>query len=79
VRIGIRYLDWLSRQFDSPRLSTAAYNMGVRNVQKLLARNKQPEVYFNQVLGKYTRLYEETSFQAKLKDGRTSSIFVAGD
>ncbi len=79
VRIGIRYLDWLSRQFDSPRLSTAAYNMGVRNVQKLLARKKQPEVYFNQVLGKYTRLYEETSFQAKLKDGRTSSIFVAGD
>jgi soluble lytic murein transglycosylase len=60
IKIGIRYLAWLNNKFPHASHSVAAYNMGAKNVYKLLKKNKQPEVYFGNVVKRYKRLYTET-------------------
>jgi soluble lytic murein transglycosylase len=76
VRIGIRYFDWLNRQFNNVKHSTSAYNMGVKNVQKILAKKKQPLIYFSQVLERYKRLYEETNLPILTKGTKPQFIAI---
>lgn len=60
IKLGVRYLAYLHNQFPKAYLSVSAYNMGPKNVNKLLKKNKQPEVYFGHVLRRYKRFYAET-------------------
>jgi soluble lytic murein transglycosylase len=54
IRIGATYFAKLRKSFDGNGTRyTAAYNMGPRNVRKLVAKKKEPAVYPTKVLGNY--------------------------
>jgi soluble lytic murein transglycosylase-like protein len=59
IKIGTAYLAHLRKHF-GPVGSRylAAYNMGIHNVHKLLAREKEPILYANRVLKNYRDLYQ---------------------
>ena len=58
VVIGVAYLDYLRGTFpDKAYRYIAAYNMGPRNVRKLLAQNKKPKVYSTQIYKHYKETY----------------------
>lgn len=58
VAVGVAYLDYLRGAFPSKAYRyIAAYNMGPRNVRKLLAQNKKPEVYPTQIYKHYRETY----------------------
>jgi soluble lytic murein transglycosylase len=66
IKIGVRYLSYLHKKFpEQTRHSVAAYNMGPKNVRKILKKKKQPEVYYTHVLRRYKRLYAETEVYAR--------------
>lgn len=66
IKIGVRYLSYLNQKFpEQARHSVAAYNMGPKNVRKILKKNKQPEVYYTHVVRRYKRLYAETQVYSK--------------
>lgn len=64
VTIGVAYLDYLRGAFPTKAYRyIAAYNMGPRNVRKLLAQNKKPEVYPTQIYKHYRETYARMTNQ----------------
>jgi soluble lytic murein transglycosylase len=60
IRIGATYLAKLRYNFKGHgRRYVAAYNMGPRNVRRLLADNTEPRIYPDKVLGNYRKLYTQ--------------------
>lgn len=58
VMIGVAYLDYLRAAFpDKAYRYIAAYNMGPRNVRKLMAQNKRPKEYPTQIYKHYKETY----------------------
>jgi soluble lytic murein transglycosylase len=58
VRLGIAYMAYLRAQFpDQAGHYVSAYNMGTRNVRRLLANQTIPQIYFGKVISKYNKLY----------------------
>jgi soluble lytic murein transglycosylase len=58
VMIGVAYLDYLRAAFpDKAYRYIAAYNMGPRNVRKLMAQNKRPKEYPTQIFKHYKETY----------------------
>ena len=58
VTIGVAYLDYLRSSFpDKAYRYIAAYNMGPRNVRKLIAQNKKPKEYPTQIYKHYKETY----------------------
>lgn len=59
VRVGAFYFSMLRKQFNGIGTRyVAAYNMGARNVYKLMKKNKEPEIYPARVLANYGRFYQ---------------------
>lgn len=58
VTIGVAYLDYLRGTFpDKAYRYIAAYNMGPRNVRKLMAQNKKPKQYPTRIYKHYKETY----------------------
>lgn len=58
VRIGIAYMAFLRKNFANEANSyVSAYNMGPRNVRRLVAQAIQPREYSSRVLGNYNDIY----------------------
>ncbi len=58
ITIGVAYLDYLRSNFpDKAYRYIAAYNMGPRNVRKLIAQNKKPKEYSTQIFKHYKETY----------------------
>ena len=58
IRIGATFLASLRKSFDGHGTRyVSAYNMGSRNVRRLLASNVEPKIYSSKVLGNYNRLH----------------------
>lgn len=58
ITVGVRYISYLRQRFQGEGHNyLAAYNMGSRNVRRLLAQNIQPRIYSDKVLNNYKRLY----------------------
>lgn len=58
VIIGVAYLDYLRGNFpDKAYRYIAAYNMGPRNVRKLIAQNKKPKEYSTHIYKHYKETY----------------------
>jgi soluble lytic murein transglycosylase len=58
IALGSAYLSYLRAKFGfKGQLYLAAYNMGSKNVQRLLAQQKVPEVYPKAVMKRYVRFY----------------------
>ncbi len=63
IKIGILYLGYLNKKFKNAKHSTAAYNMGPLNVKRIIASNRAPQIYHNQVFRHYKRFYNELNSQ----------------
>ena len=58
IKIGLAYMNYLRTQFDGkPIRYVSAYNMGPRNVRRLLARNVKPAEYNERVMKNYVEFY----------------------
>jgi hypothetical protein len=62
IKIGAAYFAFLRARFGSKGSRyLAAYNMGIRNVKKLLKKDKEPMIYAERVLKNYRDLYAKWS------------------
>ena len=58
VIVGVAYLDYLRSNFpDKAYRYIAAYNMGPKNVRRLMAQNKKPKQYPTQIYKHYKETY----------------------
>ncbi|WP_413293429.1 lytic transglycosylase domain-containing protein [Bdellovibrio sp. HCB185ZH] len=58
IRIGAAYMDYLRKQFPGKANKyVSAYNMGPKNVRRLLAQNVMPEEYNGRVMKNYKDFY----------------------
>lgn len=58
IRIGATYFAKLRKSFEGHGTRyVSAYNMGSKNVRKLLKSKKEPKIYSTRVLGNYTGFY----------------------
>lgn len=58
IILGVRYVAMLRKSFKGQGFNyLAAYNMGSRNVRKLIAQNISPRIYPDKVLRNYKNLY----------------------
>lgn len=58
IRLGATYLAHLRKTFNHKGMRyIAAYNMGVKNVFRLLASKTEPKIYPGRVLGNYAQIY----------------------
>lgn len=62
IRIGLAYMNYLRGSFHH-KASTyvSAYNMGPKNVRRLLAKNVKPDEYNSRVMKNYGELYAKIS------------------
>lgn len=63
IKLGILYLAYLNRKFDNVRHSTSAYNMGPRNVKRVIASQRQPAIYHDKVYQHYRRFYADLKLE----------------
>lgn len=62
IKIGAAYFAFLRKHFGSKGSRyLAAYNMGIRNVHRLLKKDKEPMIYATRVLKNYRKLYAQWS------------------
>jgi soluble lytic murein transglycosylase len=60
IRLGAAYFAMLRERFDSQsQLYLAAYNMGVKNVNRALDRNVMPKEYPSRVMHHYVKFYTD--------------------
>lgn len=58
IKIGLAYMNYLRNQFNGKAVKyVSAYNMGPRNVRRLLARNMKPAEYNDRVMKNYAQFY----------------------
>ncbi len=71
IRIGLAYMNFLRTTFrGQPVTYVSAYNMGPKNVRRLIANNVKPEEYNSRVMKNYGELY------AVISD-RSSTVIAA--
>lgn len=69
IRIGLAYMNYLRAKFNGKALKyVSAYNMGPRNVRRLLAQNVKPAEYKSRVMKNYSDIY------AKISDNSNTMI-----
>ncbi len=72
VRVGALYFSMLRQQFRGIGTRyVAAYNMGAGNVNKLVRKNKEPNIYPSRVLANYSRIYNTILNSEQLASLRT--------
>ena len=60
VRIGIAYMAFLRKNFEGAATRyVAAYNMGPKNVRRLVAQSIQPREYPGRVISNYNSIYSD--------------------
>jgi soluble lytic murein transglycosylase len=58
IKIGLAYMNYLRKQFPGKASKyVSAYNMGPRNVRRLVAQNVTPYEYNSKVMKNYADLY----------------------
>lgn len=58
IRVGVAYMDYLRNKFKGkPGSYISAYNMGAKNVRRLLSKNITPQIYSNVVMKNYSEIY----------------------
>lgn len=68
IRIGAAYLSMLRAKFGFDKdLYLAAYNMGSRNLNRLLSSNGYPQIYPQRTIQHYSRIYLEFVSSQKKK------------
>ncbi|MGZ3775644.1 MAG: lytic transglycosylase domain-containing protein [Pseudobdellovibrionaceae bacterium] len=73
IRIGIAYMNYLRTEFNGKAHKyVSAYNMGPRNVRRLLGKHMKPAEYSSRVMKNYTDLYS-----AFARPEEESSLVVA--
>lgn len=73
IRLGAYYLGKLRHKFEGiGNRYMAAYNMGSKNVNKLVRKKKEPRIYSDKVLAHYSRIYQTVQ-----KPNYASSTHVA--
>lgn len=78
IRIGATYLAKLRKAFKrKTKRYIAAYNMGSRNVRRLVANKVEPQIYPARVISNYTRIYSalNTAVSSAATRGVASSAF----
>lgn len=76
IRIGATYLAQLRHKFNNnTRRYIGAYNMGVSNVNRLVAKKVEPAIYPGRVISNYTKIYLEAGggIEAQASRGIASS------
>ena len=69
IRIGVAYMDYLRASFPAKAYRyIAAYNMGPKNVRKLLAQDKKPKEYPSRIYQNYHDTYENMISKALKTD-----------
>ncbi len=71
IKIGSIYLTELREKFD--RIGNrylAAYNMGARNVTRLVASNIEPKIYPDKVLANYSRIFQILESKSATKNSQ---------
>ena len=62
IRLGATYIAQLRKKFSNqPQRYVGAYNMGPRNVRRLMASNSEPQIYPAKVLNHYRDFYRVVS------------------
>lgn len=60
IRIGLAYMNYLRHKFDGKALKyVTAYNMGPKNVRRLMASNTKPAEYNTRVMKNYGEFYSK--------------------
>jgi soluble lytic murein transglycosylase-like protein len=78
IRIGATYFAYLRLKFQGhANRYVGAYNMGVKNVRRLVASNIEPTIYAGKVIGNYKGFYHQLKSVMNLPARQVAS--VAGD
>jgi soluble lytic murein transglycosylase-like protein len=59
VRLGLRYLWKLERQFNDPYLAVAAYNLGPARVEQMSRERARGSRYVRKIMARYEDLLAE--------------------
>ncbi|MBO9665227.1 MAG: lytic transglycosylase domain-containing protein [Bdellovibrio sp.] len=66
IKIGLAYMNFLRKQFPGKSVKyVSAYNMGPRNVRRLIAQNVMPAEYNSKVMKNYKDFYSNIAVTAK--------------
>lgn len=77
LKIGIAYMAQLRQSFKGKaKQYISAYNMGSRNVRRLIASAQTPNEYSSKVMKKYEGLYAHIYVRSTVKPLRTSSMIA---
>lgn len=58
IRIGLAYMNYLRSEFKgTANKYVSAYNMGPRNVRRLIAKNVEPVEYSSRIMKNYSEIY----------------------
>lgn len=75
IEIGVAYLDYLRSKFASTSYRyIAAYNMGPKNVRKLIAQDKKPKEYATRIVKNYTDIYERLLMANLVMEGHLGGL-----
>jgi len=77
IRIGVAYLAMLDKKFNRVHYSVAAYNMGPKNVRRVLASNSQPKIYYQKVKANYNQLYTELEAASLAREITTNTLVAS--
>ncbi|MFN8847840.1 MAG: lytic transglycosylase domain-containing protein [Bdellovibrionales bacterium] len=75
IEIGVSYMHYLRQKFESKSYRyIAAYNMGPRNVRRLIAQDKKPKEYATRIVKNYNLTYERMANIGLNLKYKTSSL-----
>lgn len=68
IQIGVAYMDYLREKFPAKSYRyIAAYNMGPKNVRRLLAQDKKPKEYPDRIYNNYNETYKRLVNETVIK------------
>ena len=75
IEIGVAYMDYLRAKFESKSYRyIAAYNMGPKNVRRLIAQDKKPAEYSSKIFINYHATYKRLVEQGLKADNMMSAV-----
>lgn len=74
IKIGVAYMDYLREKFPAKSYRyIAAYNMGPKNVRRLLAQDKKPKEYPERIYNNYNETYKRLVKDSVIKTDQVIS------
>lgn len=75
IQLGVAYMDYLRSKFESRSYRyVAAYNMGPKNVRRLVSQSKKPKVYSTKIFNNYLATYKRIVEQGLVKNEMLSVV-----